>query len=50
MRSQKITEYEKPLTFVEEETPTPQGTEVLIKILYCGVSHTDVHINDGYFT
>ena len=50
MRSQKITEYEKPLTFVEEETPTPQGTEVLIKILYCGVCHTDVHINDGYFT
>ena len=50
MKSQKIIQYEKPLVSVEEDTPVPQGTEVLIKILYCGVCHTDVHINDGYFT
>ena len=50
MKSQKIKEYGKPLVQMEEETPTAQGAEVLIRILFCGVCHTDVHINDGYFT
>ena len=27
----------------------PQGTEVLVKLKYCGVCHSDVHIRDGYF-
>ena len=49
MRSQKIIEYGKPLVSVNEETPAPQGTEVLVKVLYSGVCHTDIHINDGYF-
>ena len=25
------------------------GTEVLVKLKYCGVCHSDVHIRDGYF-
>lgn len=49
MKSQKIIEYEKPLVLVEEETPKPKGTEVLVKVLHSGVCHTDIHINDGYF-
>ena len=27
----------------------PTGTEVLVKLKYCGVCHSDVHIRDGYF-
>lgn len=27
----------------------PQGTEVLLKLKYCGICHSDVHIRDGYF-
>ena len=49
MKSQKIIQYGQPLELIEEATPKPRGTEILIKILYCGVCHTDVHINDGYF-
>ena len=33
----------------ERATPVPQGTEVLLKLEYCGVCHSDVHIRDGYF-
>jgi len=49
MKSQKINEYGKPLIQIEEPTPHPRGNEVLIKVVFCGVCHTDVHINDGYF-
>lgn len=38
-----------PLVRVEKETPVPQGSEVLIKMLACGVCHSDIHIHDGSF-
>lgn len=31
------------------DLPTPTGTEVLIRIDYCGVCHSDVHIHEGYY-
>ena len=43
MKSQKIIKYSEPLEEVEEKTPVPEGTEVLIKIIYSGVCHSDVH-------
>jgi D-arabinose 1-dehydrogenase-like Zn-dependent alcohol dehydrogenase len=49
MRSQKIVEYGKPLEFRDDPTPMPVGTEVLLRIAYCGVCHSDVHIHDGAF-
>ncbi len=49
MRSQVIVEFGTPLKSVEAETPVPQGSEVLLKIGNCGVCHSDVHIQDGYF-
>jgi D-arabinose 1-dehydrogenase-like Zn-dependent alcohol dehydrogenase len=49
MQSQAITEFGKPLQLVETPTPTPTGTEVLLKVLNAGVCHSDVHIHDGYF-
>jgi len=27
----------------------PKGTEVLLKLKFCGVCHSDVHIREGYF-
>ena len=27
----------------------PQGTEVLVRIARCGVCHSDLHMQDGYF-
>ena len=49
MQSQAITEFGKPLQLVETPTPTPAGTEVLLKVHNAGVCHSDVHIHDGYF-
>ncbi|MGH6872335.1 MAG: alcohol dehydrogenase [Rhizomicrobium sp.] len=49
MKSQAIIEFGKPLQEVETPTPTPQGTEVLLKVHNAGVCHSDVHIHDGYF-
>ncbi|HIF74277.1 MAG TPA: alcohol dehydrogenase [Porticoccaceae bacterium] len=37
------------LVEVETETPQPQGTEVLIKTVACGVCHSDIHMHDGVF-
>ena len=38
-----------PLVKVETATPMPQGAEVLIKTLACGVCHSDIHMHDGIF-
>jgi len=49
MLSYDVVEWGAPLEKRERETPVPKGTEVLIKLKYCGVCHSDVHIRDGYF-
>ena len=49
MISQDIVEWGKPLQQALRKTPSPQGTEVLVKVKFCGVCHSDVHIRDGYF-
>lgn len=48
MKSQAIVAYGEPLQEVTAETPTPTGTEVLVKVTRCGVCHSDVHIHDGH--
>lgn len=30
-------------------TPQPQGTEVLLRTIACGVCHSDIHMHDGVF-
>lgn len=49
MLSYDVIEWGKPLQPREHATPTPAGTEVLLKLKLCGVCHSDVHIRDGYF-
>jgi D-arabinose 1-dehydrogenase-like Zn-dependent alcohol dehydrogenase len=49
MQSYDVTEWGKPLQKAIRETPAPTGTEVLVRLKYCGVCHSDVHIRDGYF-
>ncbi|HYY25984.1 MAG TPA: alcohol dehydrogenase, partial [Candidatus Udaeobacter sp.] len=49
MLSYDIVKWGKPLKKTERETPKPTGTEVLLRLKYCGVCHSDVHIRDGYF-
>src|SRR3982074_1731107 len=49
MKSYKVVEFGKPLQKVEESNPSPQGTEVLVRITAAGVCHSDVHLWEGYF-
>jgi D-arabinose 1-dehydrogenase-like Zn-dependent alcohol dehydrogenase len=49
MLSQAIVEFGKPLQAIESPTPEPTGSEVLLKVEFAGVCHSDVHIHDGYF-
>jgi D-arabinose 1-dehydrogenase-like Zn-dependent alcohol dehydrogenase len=49
MLSYDVIEWGKPLQKREHPTPVPKGTEVLLKLKFCGVCHSDVHIRDGYF-
>jgi len=49
MLSYDVVEWGKPLQKMERPTPKPTGTEVLLKLKYSGVCHSDVHIREGYF-
>jgi D-arabinose 1-dehydrogenase-like Zn-dependent alcohol dehydrogenase len=49
MISYQVVEHGKPLQKIALETPTPKGTEVLVRITRSGVCHSDLHIWDGYF-
>jgi D-arabinose 1-dehydrogenase-like Zn-dependent alcohol dehydrogenase len=49
MLSYDVVEHGKPLQKALRETPTPQGTEVLVRVTRCGVCHTDLHLWEGYF-
>jgi D-arabinose 1-dehydrogenase-like Zn-dependent alcohol dehydrogenase len=48
MLSYDVVEWGKPLQKMERPTPQPTGTQVLLKLKYCGVCHSDVHIREGY--
>ena len=49
-RRQSLLAYGQPLCETVTERPTPRGSEVLIRVTCCGVCHSDLHIQDGYFT
>ena len=49
MRSYQIVEWGQPIELREYPTPTPQGSEVLLRVTAAGICHSDLHINDGYF-
>jgi D-arabinose 1-dehydrogenase-like Zn-dependent alcohol dehydrogenase len=49
MISYDVVEWGKSLQLIERETPKPKRTEVLVRLKYCGVCHSDVHIRDGFF-
>jgi D-arabinose 1-dehydrogenase-like Zn-dependent alcohol dehydrogenase len=48
MRRQSLVKFDAPLCETIVETPTPQGTEVLVRIERCGLCHSDLHAQDGY--
>jgi propanol-preferring alcohol dehydrogenase len=46
---QSLTAYAAPLCETVVDAPEPTGTEVLVRVRRCGVCHSDVHLQDGYF-
>ena len=46
MQSYDVAEWGKPLQMQLRETPKPGPDEVLVKLSYCGVCHSDVHIRE----
>jgi alcohol dehydrogenase len=49
LRRLSLTAYEAPLCETIVDCPVPQGSEVLVRIDRCGVCHSDLHMQDGYF-
>jgi D-arabinose 1-dehydrogenase-like Zn-dependent alcohol dehydrogenase len=48
MHSMAIVEWGRALHPVDAPNPTPQGTEVSVRVTGCGVCHSDIHIQDGF--
>jgi len=49
MKAARIVKLNEPLQVQELQTPTPKGTQILIKIQSSGVCHSDVHVWEGYY-
>lgn len=49
MISYDVAECGCPLKLFERPTPTPQGAEVLLRVLAAGVCHSDIHFWDGVY-
>ncbi len=50
MHRQSLVAYGQPLCETIVDCPAPRGTEVLVRIERCGVCHSDLHLQDGYFS
>jgi len=48
MKSYGVTEWGKPLQQVLRDVPDPGPNEILMRVSYCGVCHSDVHLRDGF--
>jgi propanol-preferring alcohol dehydrogenase len=49
MKGYALFEWGKPLKELEMPDPKPAGKEVLVAVHNCGLCHSDLHIQDGYF-
>jgi alcohol dehydrogenase len=47
---QSLIAYGQPLCETVAECPTPCGSEVLVRVECCGVCHSDLHLQDGFFS
>jgi len=46
---QSLVAYGAPLCETVADCPQPRGSEVLVRVDRCGVCHSDLHVQDGYF-
>lgn len=50
LRRFSLTAYQQPLCETIVDCPEPMGSEVLVRVERCGVCHSDLHMQDGFFT
>ncbi|HMK71266.1 MAG TPA: alcohol dehydrogenase [Xanthobacteraceae bacterium] len=50
MHRQSLVSYGQPLCETVVDCPAPRGSEVLVRVERCGVCHSDLHLQDGYFS
>jgi alcohol dehydrogenase len=49
LHRQSLVAYGQPLCETVIDCPSPRGSEVLLRVERCGVCHSDLHLQDGYF-
>ncbi len=49
MQRQVLRAYGEPLRPAPCDLPIPSACEVLVQVDHCGVCHSDLHLQDGYF-
>ena len=47
MKAAVVREFGKPLSIESVPVPRPGPGEVLVKVVACGICHTDLHAADG---
>ena len=50
MRAVVLPAFHAPLELEERPVPQPSDGQVLVKVLACGVCHSDLHVVEGYFS
>ena len=49
MYRQSLTQFAAPVCETVVDAPVPQGSEVLLRVAKCGLCHSDLHLQDGFF-
>jgi alcohol dehydrogenase, propanol-preferring len=50
MRAMVLPAFHAPLELEERAVPQPSDGQVVVKVLACGVCHSDLHVVEGYFS
>ncbi|EFI51745.1 6-hydroxyhexanoate dehydrogenase [Afipia sp. 1NLS2] len=49
MHRQSLMQFAAPVCETVVDAPVPQGSEVLLRVAKCGLCHSDLHLQDGFF-
>jgi alcohol dehydrogenase/propanol-preferring alcohol dehydrogenase len=49
MQAWAVVENGKPLQAIEIPKPKPNGSQVLLEVVHCGVCHSDLHLWEGHY-
>ena len=49
MYRQSLMQFAAPVCETVVDAPVPQGGEVLLRVEKCGLCHSDLHLQDGFF-